>query len=100
MEKKPEQPKIDLKVKEKEEIITWQSAKNELIPEAQTFLIILKCYISKKCANYLFKIYYAKVMKKNFWNMTKLYFWAILDLPLRKIDILPYRKKAVIHGGK
>ena len=73
--------------------MTWKKAKDMLIPEAQTFWIILKTYIAKICGNYCAELYFASKTKKeiNKWKTIKLNMWASINYVIR-IDVEPYLK--------
>ena len=88
--------KVDIKKIQSSQIMTWNKAKEMLIPEAHTFWIILKVLVAKICGNYCAEIYFAKEEGIGLWKTIKLYSWAILNLALR-IDIEPYLNNSITN---
>ena len=88
--------KVNIKKIQNTQIMTWEKAKDMLIPEAQTFFLILKVLVAKICGNYCAEIYFAKEKGIGFRKKIKLYSWAILNLVL-KIDVEPYLKKSILN---
>lgn len=87
---------MEIKKMTNTQVMTWAKAKEMLIPEAQTFFLILKVLVAKICGNYCCEIYFAKETGIGFKKKVKLYAWAIFNLVLR-IDVEPYLKKSNIH---
>lgn len=87
---------MDIKKLKSSQVMTWEKAKDMLIPEAHTFWIILKCFVAKLCANYCTNIYFAKNKRLSFWKTIKLYLWAVVNWFLR-IDVEPYLKKSITN---
>ena len=90
--------KVDIKKMKSTQVMTWANAKDMLIPEAQTFWLILKVLVAKICANGCADIYFAKQKKKGigFKKKFKLYSWVLLNFVLR-IDVEPYLKSSITN---
>lgn len=76
--------------------MSWEKAKDLLIPEAHTFCIILKTLVAKICANYISDIYFSKEKGIGFKKKIKLHSWSVVNLFLR-IDVEPYLKSSIIN---
>jgi len=89
---------MDIKKVQNFQNMTWQKAKDMLIPEAQTFWIILTVLVAKICGNYLANVYLTGKQKKGigFWKTVKFYLWIMLKYFLR-IDVEPYLKKSITN---
>lgn len=89
---------MEIKKIKSTQVMTWEKAKDMLIPEAHTFWIILKTFVAKICGNGCAEIYFARQQKKKmgYRKIAKLYLWALLNLIL-KINVEPYLKKSILH---